>query len=287
MTLKFLTLVWIVITVWLSAEYLNVYGYIKWPDAVMLDIQCRLFGSCRRFDPRAGRDMSYALGWLGFLVMALTNLYIIRKHVHRFEKLGNIQRWLDWHIFFGLLGPTLILFHCNFKVDGLVAISFWSMVVSFTSGIIGRYFYVQILQSKSNIRRRIEGYETSFSKYIQVSRGRVSEEQMKQAKVLALYLATGGMNSKGIKQMSFLEFIGRSIVGSYNIMFKVPHTPYIKHPTVKKNIMAWAATKRKLLFKHQYQKLFGYWRTFHTPFAVFMYIVAIIHIVSSLIFKVH
>ena len=78
MSLRALTVVWLVITFWLSLEYLGAHGYIAF-KGIMLEIQCALFDSCRIFDPRPGKPISYFFGWLGFGIMALTNAYILRK----------------------------------------------------------------------------------------------------------------------------------------------------------------------------------------------------------------
>ena len=286
MTLKALTGVWVVITAWLSLEYLSAHGYLRFPG-IMLEIQCFLFDSCRRFDPRPGKPISYFFGWLGFGIMALTNAYIIRKRVHALEKVGNLQGWLDWHIFFGLMGPTLILFHCDFKVRGLVSISFWSMVISFASGVIGRYFYLQLLQQKTGLRQSLTAYETGFTNYIKISSRGITNQDMEKAKAMALFQATGGVSENTLKRMGIVEFLFRSFSGDLNLMFRLPTTPWGGSRPIRNKLRDWAFLKRKLIFMHYYQLLFGYWRTFHTPFAVFMYVVAVIHIISSLIFKVN
>ena len=286
MSLKALTVVWLGISAWLSLEYLSTRGYVPFPG-VMLDIQCFLFDSCKRFDPRPGKPISYFFGWLGFSIMALTNLYIIRKRIHALEKLGNLQGWLDWHIFFGLLGPTLILFHCDFKVRGLVGISFWSMVISFASGVVGRYFYLQLMQQKTGLKSALENYDKGFENYVKVSSRGIKMSHMDHAKAMALHQATGGVSAKELQGMPLLAFLLRSFSGDVNLLFRLPSTPWGGSRGIRMKLRDWAFMKRKLVFMHYYQILFGYWRTFHTPFAIFMYVVAIIHIISSLIFKVN
>jgi hypothetical protein len=66
----------------------------------------------------------------------------------------------------------------------------------------------------------------------------------------------------------------------------LPPTPWQEGRPFRVKLREWALLRRRLLSMHFYQILFGYWRTFHSPFAVWMYIVAVIHIISSLIFKV-
>ena len=71
-------------------------------------------------------------------------------------RLGILKYWLEFHIFLCTLGPIMVLFHTAFKFGGLVAVSFWSMVAVFLSGIVGRFIYIQIPRS-------IEGRELSLS----------------------------------------------------------------------------------------------------------------------------
>lgn len=286
MQLKILTLAWIVISVFLSLEYaklnelLSGYSYLD-------QIFCKRLGWCRALTPDAGHNISYTLGWVGFGLMVLTNVYIIRKRYAIFSKFGKLQSYLDWHIFFGLLGPTLILFHCNFKVRGLVSIAFWSMVVSFLSGIIGRYFYMQLLQAKTHLKTHIESYDKAFEKYLKVSKSKIGVKHLNLAKSMAFSMALGGAGSRQLQQTTILNFLAYSFKGDMSLLFRLPPTPWPSNRPFRKNLRTWARMKRRLIFLHYYKVLFGYWRTFHSPFAVFMYVVTVIHIISSLIFKVH
>ena len=101
--------------------------------------------------------LGHGMGILGSLFMILgVSLYMARKRYRIFSRLGFLKHWLEFHIFLCTLGPILVLFHTSFKFGGIVAISFWSMVAVFLSGIIGRFIYIQI-------PRTIEGRELSLS----------------------------------------------------------------------------------------------------------------------------
>jgi hypothetical protein len=217
--------------------------------------------------------------------MALTNLYILRKRLHRMQSWGSLQGWLNWHIFFGMVGPTFVLFHSNFKVGGLVSISFWSMVVSFLSGIVGRYFYMQLLQAKPVLKKKIDALEKNFDQYQQGSGNRIPAQSMMLAKARAFAMA-GGVQGPELQRLGLMGFLVRSISGEVRMMTSLPSTPWQENRLFKVKLREWALLRRRLLSMHFYQILFGYWRTFHSPFAIWMYIVAIIHIISSLIFKV-
>ena len=126
MVMRFFLYLWLLLAIALSFEYwaLNFH-----PSLSLLHLS-----------PEPGRPLSLWLGWVGLGLMVIMNVYSLRKRISGLGGWGRLSSWLNFHVFCGLVGPTLILFHCNFKVRGLVAISFWSMITSFSSGIIGRYF---------------------------------------------------------------------------------------------------------------------------------------------------
>jgi hypothetical protein len=108
----------------------------------------------QQFKP--GGTIGHPLGIAGssFLVILLS--YSIRKRFRVFRGLGPLSRWLQFHIFCGTAGPALILLHTSFKMRGIVAISFWCMVVVFLSGVIGRYLYAQIPHALSGTETQYE-----------------------------------------------------------------------------------------------------------------------------------
>ncbi|RYZ60174.1 MAG: hypothetical protein EOP07_01690 [Proteobacteria bacterium] len=288
MKLRHFTIIWLFILVFMSYEYLVLNRMIKTPS-ILSPLLCGSLENCKKLSPQSGKPLSYALGWIGFCTMAATNLYIIRKRSLSLQKFGSLQGWMNWHIFFGLLGPTLIVFHSNFKVGGLVSISFWSMVVSFLSGIVGRYFYIQLLQGKMALKKQIDELEAKFDTYEKLQKGRIHHKAMLAAKAGAFSMA-GGLQGDELKQSTILSFLGRSVWGEMQLFLFLPPLPWKSGSgsrELRKQLKIWALLRKRLISMHYYQLLFGYWRSFHSPFAIWMYVVAIIHIASSLIFKVH
>src|SRR5512138_1487208 len=102
-------------------------------------------------------ELGHGMGIIGSLLMITgVIIYMVRKRYRMFSRVGILKYWLEFHIFLCTLGPMMILFHTAFKFRGLVAISFWSMVAVFLSGIIGRFIYIQI-------PRTVEGRELNFN----------------------------------------------------------------------------------------------------------------------------
>jgi hypothetical protein len=92
-----------------------------------------------------GSDFGYYLGLVGALMMVTLLLYPLRKHFRLLHALGGLKHWFKLHMFLGVSGPILILFHSNLHLGSLNAtIAFWSMVLVAGSGIFGRFVYTKI-----------------------------------------------------------------------------------------------------------------------------------------------
>lgn len=262
----------------LSYEYRNLS---KYPDKSQL-IRLQKAGwidSTSRVTAKPGDSVSLWLGWAGISVMVLMNVYSIRKRAGFLQGRGNLKYWLDFHIFCGLLGPLFILFHCGLKARGVVAISFWSMIISFSSGVIGRYFYLQLLRQKSEFDQRSQDWLRRLRRVLEKSRIEFKEAEMQASLQGALALA----GARG----DFSNPIGalmRSIAADIQLTFRDPPTPGHWPSATKYCLKEFAVNTRRSRSLKPFQQLMGYWHAFHFPFAVFMYIAAIIHIISSLIF---
>lgn len=229
--------------------------------------------------PDPGRPISMFLGYAGLGIMIIMNLYSLRKRFHMLGRvLPEIPRMLDFHIFCGLMGPTLILFHSNFKVRGLVAISFWSMLVSAGSGVIGRYFYVQIAKNQKDVNQELEALRTSIVSYLQRKLPNFDSNPL-----FDKYVAFAGLSSNP-SSSGLIGALFNSVVGDLKLAFARPigNIPERAHLALVK----YASLRRKEGFVGQFQKLMGYWHTFHLPFAYFMYIAAFFHVIAALVLGV-
>ena len=96
-----------------------------------------------RFRPAGTWGLRY--GIVGFaLIVTGVALYSSRKRFRWMARMGKLKYWLEFHIFLCTVGPFLVTLHTSFKVGGLVAIAYWSMVVVALSGIFGRYVSARI-----------------------------------------------------------------------------------------------------------------------------------------------
>ena len=65
------------------------------------------------------QGLGYWLGIAGASLMATLLLYPLRKRWRPMQMLGATRHWFRMHMIFGVLGPVLILYHCNFSLGSL------------------------------------------------------------------------------------------------------------------------------------------------------------------------
>lgn len=278
--MKNYVLTWIAILLLLTFEYWAITFHPSL--SILLKIQALgIISSTVNLNTKTGRPLSLWLGYIGFGLMVIMNVYSMRKRYSFLQNYGSLKSWLNFHIFCGLVGPTMILFHCNLKVRGIVGISFWSMVVSFSSGVIGRYFYVQMLNFKSDYDNLSEQFLKKLEKTIETQKLNIPQETRARVIMNSLLFAGAQPNQASVNPISALY---TSIMGDLRMVFSDFNVPRDWPISSKFYLINYAINKRKSQFLEPYQRLMGYWHAFHFPFAVFMYIAAVIHIISSLMF---
>ena len=90
-------------------------------------------------------EFVYDTGLAGGLLMLLALTYSFRKRFAVLRKAGKIESWYYVHLFGGILGPFIIIFHTSFaikSVNSLIAIICMLCIVF--SGALGRFFYTRL-----------------------------------------------------------------------------------------------------------------------------------------------
>ncbi|MBI2840191.1 MAG: hypothetical protein HYX75_17890 [Acidobacteria bacterium] len=107
------------------------------------------FRSPLHADLKPSGRIGHLLGSVGSVLLVGLLPYSFGKRTRVISDWGPLSGWLKFHIFCGIAGPILITFHTSFKVRGIVAISYWSMIAVAASGVFGRYLYAQIPRALS------------------------------------------------------------------------------------------------------------------------------------------
>ncbi|MBN2174494.1 MAG: hypothetical protein JW731_10190, partial [Bacteroidales bacterium] len=230
--------------------------------------------------------MGHGLGIIGStLILTGVFSYMARKRYKSMARWGKVKHWMEFHIFLCTMGPIMILFHTAFKFGGIVAISFWSMVAVFLSGIIGRFIYIQI-------PRTIEGRELSLSE-VRGMKEDISSvlqkdfdlDQESQGLILEATLKAGDSKQKN----GFFSFFS-NYFEDIKTRQKIKKSLNKKNLSdiERKNIIALVADEislsRKIERLQTMQNLFKYWHVAHLPFALVMLIIMIIHVIVTIVF---
>ena len=87
----------------------------------------------------------YWLGIIGGSLMLSLLLYPLRKKIRFLHRFGSTRSWFRMHMILGLLGPLLVLYHCNFRLGSFNSrVALYCMLLVAISGIVGRHFYAAI-----------------------------------------------------------------------------------------------------------------------------------------------
>ena len=101
--------------------------------------------------------IGYWLGITGAAAMVLLLFYPLRKRMKSLRGFGSVSSWFRLHMVLGLVGPALILFHCNFRFGALNSnVALIAMLTVSASGLVGRYLYSRIHLGLYGRRARID-----------------------------------------------------------------------------------------------------------------------------------
>jgi hypothetical protein len=178
-----------------------------------------------------------------------------------------------------------VLFHTSFKFGGIVAISFWSMVAVFLSGIIGRFIYIQI-------PRTIEGRELSLSE-VRGMKGDIGETLRNSIQLDDISQIIIADSVKVRPELYHSNFIVRTF-RKYNDDKK--SLKNVKAVLEKNNLSKSQrfevlnlvgneiSLNRRIERLQLMQNLFKYWHVAHLPFALVMLVIMVIHVAVTIVF---
>jgi len=229
--------------------------------------------------------LGHGIGIIGsILLLAGVSIYMVRKRMKIFMRIGLLKHWLELHIFLCTVGPILVLFHTAFKFGGIVAVSFWSMVAVFLSGIVGRFIYVRIPHT-------IEGKEMSMQQISNMNQQltiRLFSEYNLDKETVNKIENLSDIEKKG--RSSFTELLFSIIPNFFenrqkiNLISKELNKHQI-NKSARKEVIKIVKEKinisNKIYYLRLMQSLFKYWHVAHLPFALIMLIIMFIHIVVT------
>jgi hypothetical protein len=230
------------------------------------------------WDWKPGGRVGHALGVAGSTLMVLMLGYSLRKRVGVLRHLGPMSRWLDVHMLFGLAGPLLVVLHSSFKVHGLVALSFWSMIAVAASGVFGRYLYLQIPRTRAGEEMNLAALERVDA---QLNERLRREFRFDESTISRLETLAGGPPAEGGLARTLIRILVDDLTrfGRLRAFARACHgVPAPVRQEFQRVLRAKAEARRRILLWTRLHDLFHYWHVAHKPFAVVMYVFMLLHI---------
>lgn len=240
--------------------------------------------------------VGYWLGIVGGSMMLLLLFYPSGKKSALLRRQGMVKHWFRIHMLIGLIGPLLILYHCNFSVDAMNSkVALYSMLGVAISGIIGRYIYTRIHRGLYGKRANIEELRSEISDSLENSRG--------LATILPGFIGELHSVSAELLGDQFTRSIGlrRSLLWTIKYyVVRVRMYLLIRRElrarailsvalqantkNLRKTANAYAAQQVKLMRQVAqisiFERLFSFWHVFHMPLFILLIISALVHVLA-------
>jgi hypothetical protein len=225
----------------------------------------------------------HGYGVIGTLMITTgVTIYSARKRFRAFARVGKIKYFLEFHIFLCLVGPILVVYHTAFKIGGLVAVSFWSMIAVVASGVIGRYLYVQIpknMQGNELSTADLQKLRDDLGARLRTVRGS-SEDLLSMVDKI-------GTPPRDPARMSLWETLKFFVINDLTrrsrlrelarTLKRAGQPPAAIHSfTTLANQRA--IITRRIALLHKFREIFHYWHVIHQPFSTIMFIILFIHV---------
>lgn len=240
--------------------------------------------------------IGYWLGIAGATMMLLLLLYPLRKRVRILRHLGRVPAWFRLHMLLGVLGPTLILFHSNFKLGSLNSnVALAAMLIVVASGIVGRYLYAKVHNGlygrKSDVGEIIgdaqvlkdalgddlAGAETILNALHEFE-SRVLAPRRSVLSSLGSFLSSG-FKARGVRRA--ISSQAEDIISAQARHYGWSRRERRRRLNLVRNEIAlyFAAVAKAARFA-VYERLLALWHVMHLPLFLLLVITAILHVVA-------
>jgi hypothetical protein len=237
--------------------------------------------------------LGYALGIVGGILMLMVLFYYVRKRVRWLSRLGEVRHWFRAHMILGIVGPVIILYHCNFELGDLNSkVALYCTLLVAGSGVLGRYFYAGIHKGlygrKATLQEMAGGLEKSLAG------GHAS------ALIQPIRDELATLDRRALApSISFADSVARHLILAWQtrlayrrllsrVRRELIHRS-ITSPVVDQHADRLEATIRRYLREHlgqvrqvarfnSFERRFFLWHVIHVPFFVMMILTALFHV---------
>jgi len=243
--------------------------------------------------------LGYALGIVGGVMMLLLLIYPLRKRFyHTSVFIFSTKSWFKLHMILGILGPLLILFHCNFSFGSINSnVALASMLLMMTSGLIGRYIYskihyglygkkIQLKELKSNLLLVKKQLDDDLSdKSVVISEGLIKrlhsfdEFVADRRGLIGSLLRVPGLGLT--TRMNYWLLVWRLKKDQQHNQRFIQQTRLERQRClnpIRDHMANYLSTVRKIAGLNFYERLFSLWHMLHLPIFFMLIITGFVHV---------
>jgi len=232
---------------------------------------------------KSSGSLGHTLGVTGSLcILVGVGTYMVRKRNRPLARLGQLKYWLEFHIFLCVLGTLLVVYHSAFKAGGVAAVSFWSMITVFASGIAGRVIYLRIPRTQQGRELDLKEVRDMRGDLMTMIRDQYNLEEA-GIRFITVSVENRPVYSSGNWFMSNLkrrsgERDALKTIRGFLKEKELSRSESSRIMTLVRNDFRLGRTIERL---ESLKNLFRYWHVFHLPFALLMLIFMIFHVIVT------
>ena len=233
--------------------------------------------------PSGGNPFGHALGALGAVMMVMTELlYSLRKRT-RLLNFGQMRHWLSFHIFTGIVGPSLVLMHTGMEFRGLAGLTMLLTVFVVASGFLGRYIYTAVPRTVAGVevdRRTLEAELAKQRSALQVWSANKSVQVQQLVAQETAVSTTTTLSATAVLFHRYQTWQGRRQIKTAVSALNREEQSRLKE--IERALRRQQRLVRQIQSLQTVRKMMGWWHTAHVPLGLTLFTAMTIHIVATI-----
>jgi hypothetical protein len=244
----------------------------------------------------AESGIGYWLGIAGAVIMLTLIGYPLRKRWRVLHTVGRVANWFRLHMILGIIGPTFVILHTNFKLGSLNSrLALFTMLIVVASGIIGRYLYAKVhkglygkqaqmrdvLSDVATLRQGLgddfaglAGIERELSRYVPDANARP------RSLLAGFFSALSAGSRTQSSRRRILRDIRINLSGASQLQSMTRRQKRARIKDIDSQLKFYFAAVKKAERLAFFERLFGMWHHLHVPLFVLLVLTVTFHVVA-------
>ena len=216
--------------------------------------------------------------------------YPLRKRLRFMQQWGALKNWFRIHMWLGILGPTLVLFHSTFHIRSTNAtVALFSMVFVVASGVMGRFVYTKIHYGLYGRRATLEKIQQEWLSHADDAKSRL--QFAPQIEEWVRSFERSALEREHTFPMNLLNFVWLGLYRQW-VTFRCARqlrriwhrdsSPLVRSGVTRAHplVPAYLREVQRVAQFGAYERLFSLWHVLHVPLIYLLAASTIVHIIA-------